>query len=103
MPRTTKRRTRITTTLTITNFISVLEDAGVELEINGDKLSLVGRVSALPPEQIHWLKTHKADAMAMVRIHQNPVRRYVSLSDDCEAFSSHELAPAYWRLASEVD
>ncbi len=85
--------------ITIANFLSVLSDLGVTARADGDTLRLSGRTGALTPDQIEWLKQHKAAVMAMLRLRQNPVRRWISLDGEAEAFSSHALDPAYWRLA----
>ena len=87
--------------VTVTSFVSVLEDAGVQIKSSGENIILTGKTSALPPETIQWLKEHKPAVLAMLRIRQNPVRRWISLDGEAEAFSSHALDPAYWRLADQ--
>ncbi len=88
--------------LTITNFLSELKALGVNVSCAESNLKLVGNTKALSPDQVGWLKANKPAVLAMLRIEQNPVRRFVSLDGQCEAFSSHVLDPAYWRPAAEV-
>ncbi len=84
-------------TITITNFVGYLADMGITVSGDGDKLNLEGRTAALTPEIVAWLKTHKPAVLAMLRIRQSPVRRFVSLNGEAEAYSAHTLDSAYWR------
>jgi|GEM_PF-4056117 len=44
-----------------------IEKKGVRLSINSDKLRIKGDVSSLSPEQIDYLKNHKAELMEQIR------------------------------------
>jgi hypothetical protein len=83
--------------LTITNFLSELKALGVAISAVDGNIKIQGNLAALTPVQKDWLRHHKPAVLAMLQIEQNPVRRYVSLDGEAEAFSSHVLDPAYWR------
>lgn len=88
--------------MTITNFVSELAAKGVKAIGEENKLRLTGNTASLTPAEIDWLRSHKPAVLAMLQIEQNPVRRFVSLDGEAEAFSSHVLDPIYWRPAAEV-
>lgn len=44
-----------------------IEKKGVRLSINSDKLRIKGDVSSLSPEQIDYLKNHKAELMEQIK------------------------------------
>ena len=88
--------------LTITNFQAELKSLGVNISAIDNQIKIQGNLSAMTAGQKDWLKSNKPTILAMLRIRQNPVTRYVSLDGECEAFSSHVLDSAYWRPAVEV-
>ena len=88
--------------LTITNFKAELKSLGVNISAIDGNIKIQGNLAAMTPDQKDWLKSNKPTILAMLQIRQNPVRRYVSLDGECEAFSSRVLDPAYWRPATEV-
>ena len=88
--------------LTITNFKAELKSLGVNISAIDGNIKIQGNLAAMTPDQKDWLRSHKAAVLAMLRIRQDPIRRYVSLDGQAEAFSSHVLDPAYWRAAVEV-
>ena len=88
--------------LTITNFKAELKSLGVNISAVNNQIKIQGNLSALTPDQKDWLRHHKPALLAMLQLRQNPVRRFVSLDGQAEAFSSHVLDPAYWLPAAEV-
>lgn len=88
--------------LTITNFKTELKSFGVNISAVDGQIKIQGNLSAMTPDQKDWLRSHKPAVLATLQTEQNPVRRYVSLDGQCEAFSSHVLDSAYWRPAAEV-
>ena len=44
------------------------EAQGVRMIPNGDKLKLRGNIDSLSPEQMAWLKEHKAELLAALRV-----------------------------------
>ena len=88
--------------LTITNFQAELKSLGVNISAIDNQIKIQGNLSAMTPDQKDWLKANKPTILAMLQIRQNPVRRFVSIDGEAEAFSSHVLDPAYWRPAVEV-
>ena len=88
--------------LTITNFQAELKSLGVNISAIDGNIKIQGNLSAMTADQKDWLKANKPTILAMLQIRQNPVRRFVSIDGEAEAFSSHVLDPAYWRPAGEV-
>jgi len=82
---------------TISNFISELNDRGVRIAGEEGNLRLTGNTKALTTDDVQWLKANKSAVLAMLRMARNPVRRYVSLDGEAEAYSSHVLDSDYWR------
>ncbi|MGC9261571.1 MAG: hypothetical protein ACP5I8_16025 [Phycisphaerae bacterium] len=85
--------------LTISNFKSELKALGVDVSAAENGIKIRGNLSAITPEQRDWLRHHKPAVLAMLKMEQSPVRRYVSLDGQAEAYSAHVLDPAYWREA----
>ena len=88
--------------LTITNFKAELKSLGVNISAIDGNIKIQGNLSAMTADQKDWLRSHKPAVLAMLRIEQNPVTRYISFDGQAEAFASHVLDPAYWRPAGEV-
>ena len=88
-------------TLTLTNFRSELKALGVDIFVAGEDVKIKGKLSAIPPDQKAWLKSHKDALRAMLRETDNPVYRFVSLDGNAEAFSRWKLDSRFWRRAEE--
>ena len=87
--------------LTISNFKTELAAKGVKVFEENGKVILTGKVKAVSPEQIAWIKAHRDALLAMLREKDNPVYRFVSIDGGAEAFSRWKLDPRYWRLAEK--
>ena len=75
--------------MNLRSVIQRIEAQGIRMIPNGDKLKLRGNIDSLSPEQMAWLKEHKAELLAALRA-----------ANDAEAMPDdwRQTPGGYWEL-----